>query len=140
LGWVSAEFVTLTGDITNIPTIDVDTLATPEATEEATVEPTEEATEEATAEPTEEATAEATEEATVEATAVCSAAMTDESRTGWHAARARRPETRPTKISGWVLIRVENFWLVFICLHLLIILLVGDLRCGTAEMALVAAQ
>jgi uncharacterized protein YgiM (DUF1202 family) len=70
LGWVSAEFVTLTGDITNIPTIDVDTLATPEATEEATAEATEEATVEPTAEPTEEATAEPTEEATVEATAV----------------------------------------------------------------------
>jgi hypothetical protein len=82
-GWVSAEFVTLAGDITNIPIVDVPMPvatataepteeATPEATPEATVEPTEEATPEATpeatAEPTEEATPEATPEATAEPT------------------------------------------------------------------------
>lgn len=81
-GWVSAEFVTLAGDITNIPIVEVTDETTGEATaaptEAATAEPTEaaatetpEATEEAAAvtpEPTEEATVEATEEATEEAT------------------------------------------------------------------------
>jgi uncharacterized protein YgiM (DUF1202 family) len=74
-GWVSAEFVTLAGDITNIPIVDVPMPvatatadpteeATPEATPEATAEPTEEATPEATPEATEEPTEEATPEAT----------------------------------------------------------------------------
>ncbi|MCC6454943.1 MAG: SH3 domain-containing protein [Caldilineaceae bacterium] len=65
LGWVSAGFVTLAGDITNIEIVDV---AAEDATPEATTEATEEATEEATAEATEEATEEATPEATAEVT------------------------------------------------------------------------
>lgn len=77
LGWISAEFVTLTGDITSIEVVDVEEAeaaeeateeATEEAAEEATPEATEEVTEEATPEPTEEATPEATEEVTEEAT------------------------------------------------------------------------
>lgn len=69
LGWVSAEFVTLAGDITNIVVVEVEIPeATEEATEEATAEVTEEATAEATEEATEEVTAEVTEEATPEAT------------------------------------------------------------------------
>jgi uncharacterized protein YgiM (DUF1202 family) len=71
-GWISAELVTLVGDITNIEVVDIATAEATEevATEEATVEATEEATEEATAEATAEATVEATEEVTetVEAT------------------------------------------------------------------------
>jgi hypothetical protein len=81
-GWVAASFVTLEGDITNIPTVEVEAAeeateepaaeATPEPTEEpaeeATEEPAEEATPEATAEPVEEATAEPTAEPTAEAT------------------------------------------------------------------------
>ena len=94
-GWVSAGFVTLEGDITNIATVDVDTAAmTPAATEapatEATAEPTEEATAEptaaateepvmeATAEPTEEPTAEPTEEATAEPTEEATPEATEE--------------------------------------------------------------
>ena len=78
LGWVSAEFVTLAGDITAIAVVEVEgaeatdeatTEATEEAAEEATTEVTDEATAEATPEPTEEATPEATPEATVQATA-----------------------------------------------------------------------
>lgn len=68
-GWVSANFVTLEGDITNIATVDVDTgepAATEEPAEEATPEPTEEMAEEATPEPTEEMTEEATPEPTEE--------------------------------------------------------------------------
>ena len=71
LGWISAEFVTLQGDITNIEIVEVAAAteeATGEATEEATAEATEVATEEATEEATIEATAEVTEEATVETT------------------------------------------------------------------------
>lgn len=77
LGWISAEFVTLTGDITSIEVVDVEEAevaeeateeAAEEATPEATEEATEEVTEEATPEPTEEATPEATEEVTEEAT------------------------------------------------------------------------
>ena len=51
LGWISAEFVTLQGDITNIEIVEVAAAteeATGEATEEATAEATEVATEEAT--------------------------------------------------------------------------------------------
>jgi uncharacterized protein YgiM (DUF1202 family) len=72
-GWVSAEFVTLEGDITNIQVV-----GTPEATVEATAEVTAEVTAEATEEPTEEATAEATEEPTQEATVEATAVMTEE--------------------------------------------------------------
>lgn len=78
-GWISAEFVTLAGDITNIAVVEVATAeATEEATEEATAEATEEATEEATAEATEEATEEATPEATEEATEEATAEATEE--------------------------------------------------------------
>ena len=84
LGWVSAEFVTLKGDITNIATVDIATAAatsepteavTPEA---ATPEATAVMTEEVTAEPTIEATAVMTEEATVEATETVTAEVTPE--------------------------------------------------------------
>ncbi len=68
-GWVAASFVTLEGDITNIPTVEVEAAeATAEPAEEATEEPVEEATPEATEEPVEEATEEPAEEATPEAT------------------------------------------------------------------------
>ena len=91
-GWVSAGFVTLEGDITNIATVDVDMAAmTPTAepteaamaeptaapTEEAMMEPTEAPTEEAMAEPTAEATR-ATPEPTEEAMAEPTAAPTEE--------------------------------------------------------------
>jgi uncharacterized protein YgiM (DUF1202 family) len=79
LGWISAEFVTLAGDITSIQVVEVETVeATAEATEEATAEATEEATEEATAEATPEATEEATPEPTEEATAEPTAEATEE--------------------------------------------------------------
>lgn len=67
-GWVSTEFVTLEGDITNIPTVEV------EGAPAATAVPEEEAAPEATAAPAEETEAEATpvaeEEAAPEATPV----------------------------------------------------------------------
>ena len=66
-GWVSASFVTLEGDITNIATVDA-AEATEEPVAEATAEATEEPTAEATEEPAAEATAEATEEPAAEAT------------------------------------------------------------------------
>jgi uncharacterized protein YgiM (DUF1202 family) len=84
-GWVSAEFVTLEGDITNIQvvgtpeaTVEATEEVTAEVTAEATAEPTEEDTAEPTEEPTEEATAEATEEPTEEATVEATAVMTEE--------------------------------------------------------------
>ncbi len=82
-GWVSAEFVTLAGDITNIPIVEVPVAAaTAEPTEEPTAEPTEEPTaeptEEPTAEPTEEPTAEPTEEPTAEPTEEPTAEPTEE--------------------------------------------------------------
>lgn len=73
-GWVSSSFVTLAGDITNIPITFVaeesatEESATEEATEEATDEATEEPAEEATEEPTEEVADEPTEEPAEEAT------------------------------------------------------------------------
>lgn len=73
-GWVASNFVTLEGDITNIPTVEVaDVLAEAgiepgaAATAEPTEEPTEEAAAEATPEPTEEPVEEAAPEATPEA-------------------------------------------------------------------------
>lgn len=87
LGWISAEFVTLTGDITSIEVVDVEEAevaeeateeAAEEATPEATEEATEEVTEEATPEPTEEATPEATEEVTEEATPEATEEVTEE--------------------------------------------------------------
>lgn len=66
-GWVASSFVTLEGDITNIPTVEVaDVLAEAgvEPSAAPTAEPTEEAVEEAAAEATPEATPESAEEIT----------------------------------------------------------------------------
>lgn len=85
-GWVSASYVTLEGDITNIVIVEVEAseaitteVGTEEATAEATTEAGEEAaTEEATAEPTAEATEEPVEEATPEATEAVTETATTE--------------------------------------------------------------
>jgi outer membrane biosynthesis protein TonB len=85
LGWVASSFVTLEGDITSIPIVEVeaaDAEGTPAPTEEpgeeATPEPTEEAMEEATPEPTEEPAEEATPEPTEEPAEEATPAPTEE--------------------------------------------------------------
>lgn len=93
LGWVSAGFVTLAGDITNIEIVEVATVDVTEGvtdteeltgtteiteSEEVTAEVTEEATEEASEEVTEDATAEATVEATEEVSEEATAEATEE--------------------------------------------------------------
>jgi uncharacterized protein YgiM (DUF1202 family) len=98
-GWVSAEFVTLAGDITNIAIVEVDpaTLPTAAPTEEATPEPTAEPTAEATPEPTQEPTAEPTEEATPEPTAEPTEEPTPEPTTEPTEEATPEPTAEPTE-------------------------------------------